>query len=564
VSKKNLIIIGSATVILLGALYFFFFMKDLKGIVSIPYVVHNYKKIDPHIPSANPLDDKLDEVVYDGLFNMTATPSGVVYEDGLGKLTKFENNVATVRLKLNKFWHSSFDKEDEGEDVILKEGNLQTFTAKDLKYSLDRIARLKSLSPDFILVSQALDGLNFTGPNNKGEISFRFQSDRIWTENEVKEVLSFKIVPFNSLSGNIEAVGTGPYLFASEFENTRFYKKNPKTKNYFENLFLKPFVDNSTYATELDNGEINVLLNSPFGSLNPILSDTTEFFSKSKISTTFFSILFNTRKININTRRMYRSLIDPKVIMDELYKVNTEQQRHIIDYKGNKDNYSSYLNSSVFPSSSYYIKEKVVEPTKIEKVTSIPVRDTLDIKVFFDYGSKEELSEIAEIMNNPEIYGLFLRVSPATNEDIISGNYDAILLPVNGYRSNFSFDLYSIFLRSPNLEDYQINLKTTGDEFDFNVLNERSNFFRLFAADIEVKKLYESIYGFMSTSSIGDRQYYSRKIDEYESNLALGIWLFSKPNLSYFSKQFDEKSIHLYGAASQLSTIEYWKEKAED
>ena len=45
--------------------------------------------------------------------------------------------------------------------------------------------------------------------------------------------------------------------------------------------------------------------------------------------------------------------------------------------------------------------------------------------------------------------------------------------------------------------------------------------------------------------------------------MALGTWLFSLPSLAYFSTQFDEKSIDLYGTASQLSTIEKWREKKE-
>jgi hypothetical protein len=46
--------------------------------------------------------------------------------------------------------------------------------------------------------------------------------------------------------------------------------------------------------------------------------------------------------------------------------------------------------------------------------------------------------------------------------------------------------------------------------------------------------------------------------------MALGSWLFSLPSLAYFSTQFDEKSIDLYGVASQLSTIEKWQEKKEE
>ena len=52
-------------------------------------------------------------------------------------------------------------------------------------------------------------------------------------------------------------------------------------------------------------------------------------------------------------------------------------------------------------------------------------------------------------------------------------------------------------------------------------------------------------------------------MDELDQEAAFGSWLFSLPSLAYFSTQFDEKSIDLYGVASQLSTIEKWQEKED-
>jgi hypothetical protein len=78
------------------------------------------------------------------------------------------------------------------------------------------------------------------------------------------------------------------------------------------------------------------------------------------------------------------------------------------------------------------------------------------------------------------------------------------------------------------------------------------------------RSLLEDIYGFMSTKELGDKQVYAQYIDQKEHDLALGVWLFSLPSLAYFSTQFEERSIDLYGVASQLSTIEKWEEKKEE
>jgi hypothetical protein len=67
----------------------------------------------------------------------------------------------------------------------------------------------------------------------------------------------------------------------------------------------------------------------------------------------------------------------------------------------------------------------------------------------------------------------------------------------------------------------------------------------------------------MSTREIGDKQVYAQFIDQLDQKLALGCWLFSLPSLAYFSTQFDNSTIDLYGTASQLSTIEKWRQKAK-
>ena len=164
-------------------------------------------------------------------------------------------------------------------------------------------------------------------------------------------------------------------------------------------------------------------------------------------------------------------------------------------------------------------------------------------------------------------------VSAVQNQNIKSGNYDALLLAISGYRSTFLFDLYDIFLREPNLETYKINLQVSekgqGERSASpSSLQAANNFFRLDATNspenTDIKKLLEYIYAFMSTREIGDKQAYARFIDELEYEMALGAWLFSLPSLAYFTSQFDNESIDLYGVASQLSTIEKWQEKKED
>ena len=238
-------------------------------------------------------------------------------------------------------------------------------------------------------------------------------------------------------------------------------------------------------------------------------------------------------------------------------------------------NYNDYLNYSIFPSSSYYVDEKVVLPLKdlgTPNYSLLP--DTIKIKTSLNFGFREELSELVEIMNDPTIFNGKIKVNAVQNEEIKRGDYDAVLIAISGYRSNFLYDLYEIFLREPDFATHKINLITDSDGRGNRMVNERSfegnkNFSRIdLSADHPERdnfvKLLDFIYGFMSTREVGDKQAYAQFIDELDQEIALGSWLFSLPSLAYFSTQFDSSSIDLYGVASQLSTIEKWQEKKEE
>lgn len=572
--NKKIYIIAAVSVVALALIFYFILRKDLSGNIIIPYISHQKPAVDPHLPNANPIADKLDEVEFDGLFNISANASGIVYEDGLGEYLGIdENNVVSIRLKKNIKWHSSFNAKFDGDEVKISEGNAEYFTAEDLLFTLKRIQNLGSLSPDYILVSQAMTDINFVGPDADNVIKFQFKGDRIWTEPDVKEVLSFKILPKNSdLNALNYNIGTSNYMRISNEKNEPMFYKSPVGVAEIPFVKLAPFVDNSTFATELSNTNINVLLDTPFGSLNSILSDKEDYFYKSSISTTFFAILYNTQRLNIEQRRAAKSLFNNRRIIDRFFKVGTEQQRNIVDYKGNKNNYYDYLNYSVFPHTSYYYEEQIVMPKEVDYNANLSVLpDTLRIAACVNYGYREEYSELIDILNDPKITKGKVRVKAVQNEDIKSGNYDAILVAFTGYRSNFLFDLYDIFFREPNLETYKINLRTKQGEdgktiLDYSALRGNNNFCRINlevgSSDIDaLRQLADYIYGFMSTREIGDKQAYAEKIDALENDLSLGSWLFSVPSLAYFSTQFNPKSINLYGVASQLSTIEKWKEK---
>jgi len=567
--------------ILIPALIFFLWPEDMSDTIGFPYISHQKPLMDPHLPSSDDLSDKIDELMFDGLFNLVATPSGIAYESGLGTFVGMDaNNVVSIKLNSTQKWHSSYKVTVDDETVnVVDADQAVTFVAQDINFTLRRIERLRSLSRDYILIAQALQNFDFEGPNADDEIQFKFKGDRIWLEDEIKEVLSFKILPNTAeLTAVSYSVGTGPYMPVPPIEEKKdtiqFYK-NPSGTAHINNVILQPFIDNSTFTTELNNARFNVLLGTPFGSISPILGDEERFFKKSNISTTFFAILLNTQRLSRDQRKAVRQFIDPKALMDRLYKVGTEQQRHIVDYKGNEDNYSDYLNYSVFPSSSYYVEEQIVSPrrdTVEPDLSALP--DTLRIVAVANYGYREEYNELVEALNDEKLFFNKIKATVIQNEDIPRGDYDGILIAFIGYKSNFLFDLYDIFLRTPDLATYRINLKLTRNKKNEEVLDPTgitaaTNFSRLDATagspeQKDVLKYLEYLHGFMATREIGDKQAYAGFIDELEHEMALGVWLFSLPSLAYFNTQFDQNTIHLYGVASQLSTIEKWKERIEE
>ena len=574
--KKKYFIIAGFLVVLCGVLIYIFWRPNLRDKIVIPYIAHQKPTIDPHLPSSNQLSDKLDEVELDGIFNAVATPSGVVYEDGLGEYINIDqNNIVTIRLKLNKRWHDSYQVTVDNNDVKITNGQEHYFTASDIQFTLKRIQNLGSLSPDFILVSQALASLEFDGPNEKNEIRFNFKGDRIWKDADVKEVLSFKIIPGNSEINAINYLnGTASYLSVVQKNGVPNFYKTPEGGSQISNVILSPFIDNSTFTTELSNGAINTLLETPFGSLSPILNDSLKYFFKSNISTTFFAVLFNTERLSFVQRKELRRLIDNKKVLEQFFKINTPQQRQIVDYKGNKNNYTDYLNYSVFPSSSYYVEEKIVVPVTDDTAANLSVLpQVVNIKACVNYGFREEYGEIIDILNDPKFSSERIKVTVAKNEEVKAKDYDALLIAVSGYRSNFLFDLYNIFLRDPDFETYRINLVTVSDGKGGSTISPSSwqphnNFFGLNALtqqpDSEsVNRLLRYIHGFMSTREIGDKQAYAERIDLLEREMVLGAWLFSLPSLAYFSTQLDSTSVQLYGVASQLSTIKKWKESVK-
>jgi hypothetical protein len=569
---KKYFIVGTIVILAAAVVIFFLWKKDLSGRIVIPYIAHQKPFIDPHLPNYNSLADKLDEVLYDGIFNVSANPSGITYEDGLGELIGIDdNNVVTIRLKSDKKWHDSYSIKQQDDEINIDGKEPRYFSAKDLNFTLNRIQRLASLSPDYILVSQALERFEFEGPDINNEIRLKFKGDRIWIETDIKEVLSFKILPHNSdISTANYTTGSGPYLAIDRKADISNFYKNPDDEAHIPNVIMQPFIDNSTFTSELTNNNINAMLSTPFGSLSSLLSDVEDYFFKSNISTTFFAIVFNCERLNRDQRREIRRLINKKVIVNRFFKIGSEQQRHIADYKGNKDNYDNYINHSVFPSSTYYIDEEVVVPSKLSAdAISVSIPDTIRIQACMNYGFREEYRELIEILNDPTLFQGKIRVTAIQNENIKHGNYDALLLAFTGYRSTFLFDLYDIFLREPDLETYKIHLLTNNDDISPASLQADKNFFRLDALRDssereDILKFLEYIYGFMSTREIGDKQAYAQFIDELEYDMALGTWLFSLPSLAYFTTQFEEKSIDLYGVASQLSTIEKWEERKED
>ena len=570
---KKYILIGGGVAVAAIIAVFLLWKKDLSGEIVIPYIAHQRPTVDPHLPDYLPLSDKLDEVLFDGLFNVSANPSGITYEDGLGEFIGIDDkNVVTIRLKTKKKWHDSYFPKADDDEVTIEAQEDRFFSARDLRYTLSRIQQLGSLSPDNILVGQALRNFSFDGPDINDEIRMQFSGDRIWLEADIKEILSFKILPHTSDTQAARfAIGSGPYMTIDRKEGVSNYYRNPDDVAQIPYVKLQPFIDNSTFTTEISNNNINILLETPFGAMSSILSDSEDFFSKSNISTTFFAVVFNTERLNRDQRKEVRKLLDHQRIIERFYKTGSEQQRHIMDYKGNRDNYADYLNFSVFPSSSYYVDEEIVLPLRNESAPDFSVLpDSIQVKACLNFGFREEYRELVEILNDPAISRGRLRVTAVQNEDIQRGDYDALLIAFTGYSSKFLFDLYDIFLREPDLAQYKINLLVDSDrKVQPASFASAKNFFRLdaqqnLAEQKDILTLLDYIYGFMDTREIGDKQEYARRIDDLEQEMALGSWLFSLPSLAYFTTQFDATTIDLYGVASQLSTIEKWSEKKEE
>ncbi len=350
-SRKTWMIIGGGVLLVAAVLIYLLWRPDLSDEVVIPFIAHQKPAVDPHLPSTNSLADKLDEVEFDGLFNLIASPSGVVYEDGLGEFLSIDqDNVVSIRLKTAKRWHDSWRVTADGDKFTITKGSDHLFSARDLNFTLRRIQSLGSLSPDFILVSQAVGSMGFEGPDENNVIRFGFRTDRIWKEADIKEVLSFKILPDNSDMNALNyTVGTAAYMALPPKEGVSNYFRSPDGVARIRNLILAPYIDNSTYTTELRNNNVNVMLETPFGALSSLLEDGEKYFSKSNISNTFFALFFNTQRLTREQRKEVRKLIDARQVVDRFFKVNTEQVRHIADYKGNRDNFYDYVNRGRLP-----------------------------------------------------------------------------------------------------------------------------------------------------------------------------------------------------------------------
>ena len=74
---KKYVIIGIIIILAAAVVVYLLWKKDLSGRIVIPYIAHQKPLIDPHLPNYNALADKLDEVLFDGLFNVSANPSGI-------------------------------------------------------------------------------------------------------------------------------------------------------------------------------------------------------------------------------------------------------------------------------------------------------------------------------------------------------------------------------------------------------------------------------------------------------------------------------------------------------
>jgi hypothetical protein len=313
-----------------GAAYYFLFAKNLNNRIVIPYIAHQQPRIDPHVPSSIPIADKLDEVVFDGIFNVSANPSGIDYEDGLGEFIEIDaKSRVKIRLKPKRKWHSSYSVAMEKNKITISDAQAVEFTAKDLKFTLRRIQKLGSISPDYILVSQAIPDFDFIGPDENDEITFQFRGDRIWTEG----VSGSSLLQASSFDSQMESPsyknGTRTVYRSLQLRKQHFLSPVSGLQCFVPNVILKPFIDNSTYSTEIKNKNINTLLSTPFGSISPIFVETrTSFFTVKYKHLFFLEYCSMLTDYHLNTY-CTSALINNKKVMDRFFRIGTEQQRNI-------------------------------------------------------------------------------------------------------------------------------------------------------------------------------------------------------------------------------------------
>ncbi len=65
--------------------------------------------------------------------------------------------------------------------------------------------------------------------------------------------------------------------------------------------------------------------------------------------------------------------------------------------------------------------------------------DTVRVQACLNFGFREEYSELIDILNDPAVTKGKMKVTAVGNDEIKRGNYDAMLIAITGYRSNFLF-----------------------------------------------------------------------------------------------------------------------------
>ena len=57
--NKKIYIIAAVSVVALALIFYSILRKDLSGNIIIPYISHQKPAVDPHLPNANPIADKI-------------------------------------------------------------------------------------------------------------------------------------------------------------------------------------------------------------------------------------------------------------------------------------------------------------------------------------------------------------------------------------------------------------------------------------------------------------------------------------------------------------------------